>query len=186
MAVIIFPLQMELVKLKRIVKRIIVSDLASNYFYTQLRHILVVKLVVMPRLDKEMIMIQESLFVVHALMFQGLRWVNNFCSCFSFVLKLWVPELYNNSVICNYMYCTILYTINIFYRMQKWVVGIVRRWLLHWLVFAFLCSDVSQTRYGFLRIQMPLLLFSCCFFLFWDNTFLQCLPWWFPKNDKHP
>lgn len=73
MAVIIFPLQMELVKLKRIVKRIIVSDLASNYFYTQLRHILVVKLVVMPRLDKEMIMIQESLFVVHALMFQGLR-----------------------------------------------------------------------------------------------------------------
>lgn len=73
MAVIIFSLQMELVKLKRIVKRIIVSDLTSNYFYTQLRHILVVKLVVMPRLDKEMIMIQESLFVVHALMFQGLR-----------------------------------------------------------------------------------------------------------------
>lgn len=45
----------------------------SNHSYLKFRHILVAKLVVMLRLDKEMIMIQESLFVVHALMFQGLR-----------------------------------------------------------------------------------------------------------------
>lgn len=79
---------MELVKLKRTVKRIIVSGLTSNHFYMQLRHILVVKLVVMLKLAKEMTMIQESLFVVHALMFQGLRSVNNFYSCFYFILKL--------------------------------------------------------------------------------------------------
>lgn len=64
---------MELVKLKRIVKRIIVSGLTSNHFCMHLRHILVVKLVVMLRLDKEMTTIQENLFVVPALMFQGLR-----------------------------------------------------------------------------------------------------------------
>ena len=45
----------------------------SNHFSMKFRHILVVKLVVMLRLDKEGTMIQESLFVVHALMFQGLR-----------------------------------------------------------------------------------------------------------------
>lgn len=45
----------------------------ANHSYMKFRHILVVKLVVMLKLDKEMTMIQESLFVVHALMFQGLR-----------------------------------------------------------------------------------------------------------------
>jgi len=45
----------------------------SNHFCIQSRRILVVKLVAMLRLDKEMTMIQESLFAVHALMFQGLR-----------------------------------------------------------------------------------------------------------------
>lgn len=51
----------------------IVSGLMSDHFYVKLRHILVAKLVVMLKLDKEMTMIQENLFVVRALMFQGLR-----------------------------------------------------------------------------------------------------------------
>lgn len=56
-----------------LVKIIVVCCLMSYCSYIKFRRILVVKLGVMPRLDKEMTMIQESLSVVHALMFQGLR-----------------------------------------------------------------------------------------------------------------
>lgn len=102
------PLQTELVKLKRIVKRIIVSGLTSNHFYMQLRHILVVKLVVMLRLDKEMTMIRENLFVVPALMFQGLRWVITSVHVF---ISFWNSEYLSCTIIHSHLELYVLYNI---------------------------------------------------------------------------
>lgn len=46
--------------------------------HSLLRHISVVKLVAMLRLDREMIMIPESSFAVPVLMCPGLRWAEHF------------------------------------------------------------------------------------------------------------